>query len=315
MEITGRDELGIDLRAPQQGRKGRPVWHYELVKYAVPGDIVFHWHNPIGAEPAIVGWSEVAGPLYVESDYWVAHTAGPDADDSEQPHWVMPLGGMRKFPQPVTRSMLNARLDEVAAVLGGSPYKPWIVYRSDELRAQQGYLTKMPADLVPLIEELAGAALPDRREPEQGRVRQRRASGRRSGQGWLADPVLRKAIESYAVQAAIDHYRSLGATDIVEVGKPYDLRLRLDGRERHVEVKGTTTDGAVTVALTINEVEHAWDPEVATDLFVLDGINYDLVDDEFKLSGGNRRWWTDWEPEEESLYPTEFQYALPGDAG
>jgi len=41
----------------------------------------------------------------------------------------------------------------------------------------------------------------------------------------IQDPQLRSAIETHAVDAAIDHYTELGATEIVKLGKPYDIRL------------------------------------------------------------------------------------------
>lgn len=50
---------------------------------------------------------------------------------------------------------------------------------------------------------------------------------------------VRVVAERHAVNRAVDFYAALGATDIEELGKPYDLRLLLNGRELHVEVKGS----------------------------------------------------------------------------
>jgi hypothetical protein len=47
-------------------------------------------------------------------------------------------------------------------------------------------------------------------------------------------------MEDHAVRRAIQHYQAERATDIEELGKPYDLKLMLAGEDRHVEVKGSS---------------------------------------------------------------------------
>lgn len=79
---------------------------------------------------------------------------------------------------------------------------------------------------------------------------------RSAEQGYASDSVVRVAIEQWAVQRAVEHYTRAGARDIEELGKPYDLKLQLNGREIHVEVKGSTRP-LQAVTLTKNEVEDA----------------------------------------------------------
>ena len=69
METTGRDDLGVDLHAPQLNGAGRPEWGYALVAETQPGDVVLHWHKSLIGRPAMVGWSVVTGPLSVDEDY------------------------------------------------------------------------------------------------------------------------------------------------------------------------------------------------------------------------------------------------------
>ena len=130
-----------------------------------------------------------------------------------------------------------------------------------------------------------------------------------SDQGYVADSVVRRAIEQHAVAMAIDHYSSLGATDVTEVGKPYDLRMLLGGTEVHVEVKGSTRMlGYVT--LTRNEVTHARETP-GTQLFVADEIGLLTgVDGAVTTTGGRIRVWGAWAPTAESLTPTVFQHRL-----
>jgi hypothetical protein len=310
MEITNRDDLGGDLLAPQSNPDGKPIWHYTLVQYTAPGDIVFHWHKSWAGTPAIVGWSEVVGPLSADAMEWQARgTVGrARAHADVLPNWVMPLGGFTEFKRPVTTPMLNPHFDDVMGAISGKKYGPFIPYQPGVLRATQAYLTKFPSSLVPRISSLAKSAIP---APPGDRKQDYRSRGTNRGQGWLSDPILRKAIENYAVDAAIQHYRAIGATNVEILGKPYDLKLRLHGKERHVEVKGTTVDDAVRVVLTIGEVNHAlgWP---RTDLFVLDDIEYrHQVAGGYQLSGGTSRVWFDWQPADAGLHPTEFSYDLP----
>ncbi|MFD7022113.1 protein NO VEIN domain-containing protein [Promicromonospora sukumoe] len=311
MEITDRPGLGADLRAPQHNPKGAPIWHYALVQYTELGDIVFHWHKTSAGTPALVGWSEVVGPLSVDDIDWQARgTVGRARGHADNlPHWVMGLGGLTDFRHPVTLATLDTRIDQVMDAIGPQKYGPFYRYQPTKLHAQQAYLTKFPAALVPLVQSLAKSSIPappdNRRKGGAGK----RAAGR--SQGRLTDPVLRKAIENYAVDAAISHYEAAGATNIEILGKPYDLKLRLEGRERHIEVKGTTADGAVRVVLTIGEVNHAreWP---RTDLFVMDGIQYrQTIAGGYELSAGAARVWKNWQPNDDALHPTEFSYDLP----
>ncbi|MCT3000406.1 DUF3883 domain-containing protein [Propionibacterium freudenreichii] len=143
-------------------------------------------------------------------------------------------------------------------------------------------------------------------------VRANATPRRGRGQAYLSDAERRSAIERHAVAVAIAHYRSLGATEITELGKPYDLRLTLNGQERHVEVKGSTVPSIETIELTQGEVVHArgW---AATDLVVVDGIECGPGSDgPLTTSGGRLRIFNDWSPAEQALQPTQ---RLPGVGG
>lgn len=96
------------------------------------------------------------------------------------------------------------------------------------------------------------------------------------------------------------------------LGKPYDVRLKLNGKERHVEVKGSWL-AIDTVELTRNEVDHAQGTETA-DLVVVDEIEWSRnADGDDATSGGRRRIWTDWEPVITSSTPRKYAYQLPPD--
>lgn len=308
MEITDRPEaeLGTDLNAPTLNGAGRREWSYSLVTETRPGDVVFHWHSK---PAAIVGWSEVVGPLTVDSSYlWMAHGTFGRARGvpTKGQGWRMPCGGLHRLPQPVTSARLRElepQLREVKDALAqrvhGSLYFPFQFSDSRPPRAAQAYLTKLPAALLPLLPELAVPVVP----PQEKAARPARA-----GRG--QDSALRTAIEQYAVDRARWYYEQRGATEIIPLGKPYDLLVRGLGPDRHVEVKGSSTLRQ-SIELTVNEVWHAHN-HTPTDLVVVDRIDVTRdADGKYVLSGGVLRVLDNWRPDERDLSPTRYLYDLP----
>ena len=304
--------LGEYLRAPKAGGDGNPSWSYELVSYVQPGDRVFHWHKTASGEPGIIAWSEAVGPLETVEWSWQARgTRGRERGvPTTGPTWNMPLTRYTELEQPITRSELNELradvldvLDGVVRTVGKPVYAPFQNYGGRELRAQQGYLTKFPAALVALLFDLPS---------ETGEITSTAQTARAGrGQGYLTDAEKRAALERHAVQIAIDYYRTAGASEIEELGKPYDLRVVIGGAERHVEVKGSVGQGLESVQLTQGEVDHARNYQ-PTDLFVVDGISAGRDDSGLVVTtGGQTRLWPDWSPEDSALRPTHLRYTLP----
>ncbi|MFD0652483.1 protein NO VEIN domain-containing protein [Streptomyces malaysiensis subsp. malaysiensis] len=97
---------------------------------------------------------------------------------------------------------------------------------------------------------------------------------------------------------------------VERLGKPYDLHCTRGGEERRVEVKGTT-GAATSVDLTINEVEHARNPQNTVDLFVVSDIKVDMRTGDYTTSGGRVLHLHDWAPADEDLRPRSFEYRLP----
>ncbi len=64
-----------------------------------------------------------------------------------------------------------------------------------------------------------------------------------SGRGTvMQDPVRRAAIERRSLDVALKYYDKIGGIDAVELGKPYDIKVTVNGIERHCEVKGSFYD-------------------------------------------------------------------------
>jgi hypothetical protein len=306
--------LGEFLRAPKAAGGGNSSWSYDLTAHVQPGDRVFHWHLTPSGEPGIVGWSEATGPLGSIDWSWQARgTRGRERGaPTVGPAWNMPLANYEELDVPLTRSALNERhedvlevIDDISRIHAKPIYAPFQNYGGRELRAQQAYLTKFPAALVALLFELPVADSPAMPSAPSRKPRASR------GQGILADAAKRSALERHAVRMAIEHYRAMGATSIEELGKPYDLRVILNGIERHVEVKGSMGQAIDSVQLTQGEVDHA-EAYQPTDLFVVDSISARLGSDgALETSGGVTRIWLKWAPESLALRPTHLRYKLP----
>lgn len=184
----------------------------------------------------------------------------------------------------------SAELDAVATTFG---FDNW-----DDLVAQSG----IPADPRSFAIEKSNS----------GKSTTKKTSNRRrqvqTGQGWVVDPIKRKAIEIYAVEAAEEHYQAQGWTT-QRRGAPYDLDCTNGSDTLHVEVKGTTGSLA-TVLLTKNEVAHASQHE--TDLFIVANIvAADPQNGVCVCSGGDWYLYKSWVPDEADLTATTFIYDVP----
>ena len=98
---------------------------------------------------------------------------------------------------------------------------------------------------------------------------------------------------------------------------PLSVRIRPSSLKRDCARRTTSTCGKCLVSvhakshLTINEVRHA--REISTDLYVVDHIRLERLDDgTIRTSGGRIRPWPNWAPNDASLSPTRYRYQLPG---
>jgi uncharacterized protein DUF3883 len=113
------------------------------------------------------------------------------------------------------------------------------------------------------------------------------------------------------MNAATEFYAESWKVEDVHGKESYDLVCRRDGEVKHIEVKGTTTDG-IEVILTPNEVAHARNYR-NTALFVLKNIRVSRSeDDTVKAAGGVRCLYDPWEIDAGALTPVGYRYMVPG---
>lgn len=180
LEITGRADLGSDLNAPALKETGNPYWSYDFVREVAAGDVVFHYRaRPRGA---ITHWSRAIGEAYEDEVIWGAHgQAGGRGPVEPYPRagWRHPLEGPYPLDRVIGMDELRSReteLREIRAKLssrhpGASLYFPFLFSPTRPLRAFQGYLTRLPQELLgvfPVMRdaaEIAMGTVPDPSEP------------------------------------------------------------------------------------------------------------------------------------------------------
>jgi hypothetical protein len=333
MEITRRDDIGADLKAPLAARGGGVTASYALVPLTRPGDVVVHYDS---RAEAIVGVSVVTSPSEPAPIYWVAR--GTYARRAgEQARWLpgirVPLSNYRELDAPVTLAEIRASKDallelrqQIQARAGGRAiYFPWIPYR-DTLRTFQSYLAKMPRAAIGMFPQLQAAveqadrlsSVPGGFSPvEQAEDAVYQAAGKTArrgrGLGFQLDQAAKVAVEVHAMNDAAKFYGDSWNVEDVHGRESYDLVCRRGDQELRVEVKGTTTDGA-EVILTPNEVEHARSFE-HTALFILSNIKLERADDGAVLAtGGVRHVLDPWSIDNGTLKPIGFRYQPAQDA-
>src|SRR5262249_2042490 len=133
---------------------------------------------------------------------------------------------------------------------------------------------------------------------------------RARGQGFQLDQEAKVAVEALAMNAATEVYSRDWNVEDVHATESYDLICRRGDEVKHVEVKGTTTDGA-EVILTPMEVTHAREfPSGA--LFVLSGITVERTEDgTVTATGGEHRCYDPWLVDNGTLTPLGFRYQVP----
>jgi hypothetical protein len=157
LEITDREDLGANLHAPQRDGAGTANWTYDLVRYVQPGDIVLHWHKDLIGRPALVGYSEAAGPVAASTIVWQAHGTYGRARQvtPAQRSWCTPLRGYTALAQPIDQhalrqveAALRGALHDLSEAHRGSLYFPFAFSDKRPIRTAQGYLVKFPAVLL-----------------------------------------------------------------------------------------------------------------------------------------------------------------------
>ena len=163
LEVTGRPDIGVNLKAPQRNEHGNPFWSYSLLRCVRSDDVIIHYDRN---RQAVVAVSQATGQLWEDNLIWAARgtyarTAGI------QPHsrlgWFVGLEGFRLLPVPLSLETIRSEKNRIVIardlLLSESSdplYFPFELGNKRAMRPMQGYLFKLPKFFVNLFPSLFG---------------------------------------------------------------------------------------------------------------------------------------------------------------
>jgi hypothetical protein len=162
LEVTDRQDLGVNLKAPVANEGGQDYWSYSLLHEVDAGDVVFHYDKNV---KGIIARSLATGKPWSDAITWAARGTYARAAGI-QPHaragLYLGLEQYSPLEAPITLEQLRAksteirkRLRELEQAVSRPLYYPFELSEKRETRPLQGYLFKLPAFFVGLFPELS----------------------------------------------------------------------------------------------------------------------------------------------------------------
>lgn len=322
VEITDRNDLGSNIKAPVSAQKGKKTSGYELPKYVKEGDVVLHWWkwslNRI--HHGFYGYSTVVGSIQDEETLWTPRGRySKNASKEPKPSTVWNLSNFNELQKPILIGDINLKKNEILELIDsletkyGKPIYFPFCKRQGKIAVNQTYFAKLPREFIDVmkIDFLSSAINNVTSEANLLTIIPENKKHLLRGLSRQSDPQKRIAVEKYAEDKVYALLKSQGY-EVERFGKPFDL-LAVKGSEVvKVEVKGKQ-ELASTIEVTINEVKVAENSnnEYRTLLAVVDDITLTKVGAEWIGSSGRTRLWWDHPFNTERLYPSRFVYTLP----
>ena len=156
LEVTGRSDLGANLKAPQTNEGGVEFWGYSLLKEVRPSDVVFHYD---ASARAVVASSVASGGFWEDDVVWAAHGRAQRSGIKPYPRpgWYVGLDRFAELDAPLTMEMIRERTDDIRSELSrlktahGVTYFPFEAGLKRPMRPIQGYLFKLPRFFVEMF--------------------------------------------------------------------------------------------------------------------------------------------------------------------
>ena len=146
LEVTGRNDIGVNLKAPQANENGSEFWSYSLLKYVELGDLVFHYDRN---RQEIVARSIISTQYWEDTIVWAARGQTARAAGIEphtRPGWYVGLENHTLVEPAVNldeirtaQDGLVAERDRLEAEVGAPLYLPFELGAIRPLRPMQGY--------------------------------------------------------------------------------------------------------------------------------------------------------------------------------
>lgn len=166
IEFDRDREVGGQLQAPRADDPTKSKWPWKMLEETQVGDIVIHWRSSHAADQSqIVGWSVIADEPTVGHFAWDA--VRDDSDYGRSLGTIVPLTSFHPLDRPVWARDLRDSADDIMTVRDdlqaryGSPLYFPLTIRNQRLSGIQGYFTKFPRELLPIIAKHGDLELPE----------------------------------------------------------------------------------------------------------------------------------------------------------
>src|SRR6266849_4096173 len=159
LEVTRREDIGVNLKAPQFDEHGTEFWSYALIKEIRSGDTVYHYD---GKARAIIARSLAYGAVWEDEIVWAARglsARSANISPHPRPGWYLGLERFDRLAAAITLDEIRARsnviiplVTSLTSALGKPLYFPFELGKRRAIRPMQGYLFKLPSDFLALFE-------------------------------------------------------------------------------------------------------------------------------------------------------------------
>jgi hypothetical protein len=201
LEITDRPDIGGELWAPQTHEGSDQAHAYACMREVRRGDIILHY-DTTPAIRSIVAYSRAVEKAHAADVKWKSHvTATRNASRTPRRRrgWSLAITGTVVLSSPLSLRAIRRHegavkriLDTFAKSSRDARHMPF-VFRSDDMRTQEQYLTRFPPALLRLFPELRQITRSVARPPGLPPVRSR-TFGRRYVPVDVHEPIVERKV-------------------------------------------------------------------------------------------------------------------------
>ena len=317
MEVTGREDIGENLKAPATDGSGNDYWSYSILKKMYPGDIVLHYDLN---SKSILGVSQVSKRWVSKATTWVPSKKRKNQRIS-RPGLLVDLKDFKRI-KPIKLKSIQKQNEKIKNIInylrgnGKTPYFPFspATDKRKYLSTNEGYAFIVTEDFINLFPSLKNSI--ENIETTKESSKQRKAKAKTKNKSKSVSKVnsaKNEAIELYAVKKAIKFYEKKGFTveEMPRKNYPYDLEAKKGNIELHIEVKGSSVDEPASIDVSRKEVEHSRKNPTKSVLLIVHNIRATLTSkNKYKTSGGKIIEEKPWKIDNKQLLVRSYRYTL-----
>jgi len=314
VEVTIRDDLGANLKAPTKDVGGRDYWSYSILKEMKIGDTVLHYHQK---NKGIVGISQVSETWKYQDIKWTPSKKKFESTKGPRPGFLVGIKNFKKI-KPIYLKDIQKKNKEIETLSNslksrfGSSYFPFYIRKSRPyLSVNEGYGFIVNQDFVDLFPQLS-KFIGNKFQIKQN-IETNKKPGKQKNKPLKISSQKRECVELYAVKKAEKDFISKGyeVEQMPRRNFPYDLKAKKNEEELYIEVKGKEGP-AESVDVSRNEVIHCKENYGKSVLVVVKNVKTKLTQKGlWNASGGKIKIIKPWEINDDHLIVNTYKYKVP----